>query len=122
MYPYYYPYGYGAFGLGYFYYNPYGWGPSPYSGSFGTSYRTPSSWDMGELRIEVTPRTAQVFVDGYYAGIVDDFDGAFQAVKLTEGAHRVEITLPGYDTVSFDVRITRGQKITYRGELHRLPW
>ena len=29
----------------------------------------------GGLRLRVEPKDAQVFVDGYYAGVVDEFDG-----------------------------------------------
>lgn len=115
----YYPYGYGAFGLGYLYYDPYRWHPGAHpSYSYG-SRRPFSTFDIGELRLHVSPRHAQVFFDGYYAGIVDDFDGAFQAIRLAPGAYRVEIVAPGYETLSFDVRTTPGQKIRYRGELNR---
>jgi hypothetical protein len=125
---YYYPYGYGAFGLGYFYYNPYRWYPgyatpgySSYGYYDGYDRRAFSSFDIGELRLDVSPRDAQVYVDGYYAGVVDDYDGAFQALKLESGAYRIEIRGPGYETLAFDVRITPGQKIRYQGDLRRVP-
>jgi hypothetical protein len=118
-----YPYGYGAFGLGYFYYDPYRWsGVSAYPGYGygGGHYQRPySTFDVGDLRLDVSPRHAQVFVDGYYAGVVDDFDGAFQALKLESGAHRIDISAPGYETLTFDVRINPGQDIRYRGILRR---
>jgi hypothetical protein len=56
-------------------------------------------------------------VDGYYAGVVDDFDGVFQALRLEEGPYRIEIVAPGYEPIDFDVRIQPGRKITYRGDL-----
>ena len=122
----YYPYGYGAFGLGSLYYDQYRWHPGAhvsyygsYSGSYSGYSRPFSTFDIGELRLDVSPRHAQVFVDGYYAGIVDDFDGAFQAIKLAPGAYRIEIVAPGYETLAFDVQITPGQKIRYRGDLAR---
>jgi PEGA domain-containing protein len=121
-----YPYGFGAFGLGYFYYNPYRWYPG-YAPGFSTysyydGYRRPfSTFDIGELRLDVSPRHAQVYVDGYYSGVVDDYDGAFQALKLESGTYRIEITAPGFETLSFDVRIPAGQRIRYQGELRRLP-
>jgi hypothetical protein len=120
------PYGYGAFGLGYFYYNPYRWYPG-YAPGFSTygyydGYRQPfSSFDIGEIRLDVSPRHAQVYVDGYYAGVVDDYDGVFQGLKLESGAYRIEITAPGYENLGFDVRISPGQKIRYEGNLRRLP-
>jgi hypothetical protein len=115
-----YPYGFGAFGLGYFYYNPYGWHPYYagsvyYQGGAGGYDR----YESGELRIEASPRTAEVWVDGFYAGIVDDFDGAFQSLRLEPGPHQIELVAPGYEPLVFDVRIVPGRKITYRGDLRR---
>ena len=51
----------------------------------------------GGLRITDAPHEAQVFADGYYVGIVDDFDGVFQHLNLEVGPHRIEVRLPGYD-------------------------
>lgn len=127
-----YPYGYGAFGgLGYFYYDPYAWYPGSYSAySYGAGApgysgyypgRAYSDFDTGYLRLRVSPRQAQVFVDGYFAGEVDDYDGIVQAMKLEEGPYHIEIVAPGYETLEFDVRIIPGQKIQYRGDLRRQP-
>jgi hypothetical protein len=120
-----YPYGYGAFGgLGYFYYDPYRWNPGyyyPYGGGPGYYPRVGGyGFDVGELRLQVFPRNAQVFVDGYYAGTVDDYDGVFQALKLESGAYQIRISAPGFEDLMFDVRINPGQKINYRGDLRRL--
>jgi hypothetical protein len=52
------------------------------------------------LRIDVTPRDAEVFVDGYAAGIVDEFDGIFQRLRLEPGGHDITLYLPGYRTVT----------------------
>jgi hypothetical protein len=113
-----YQFGYGPGGRGYFYfdvyYNSYIWHPRTvirYS-NYGT-YGYPT----GELRLQVKPRHAQVFVDGYYAGTVDDFDGIFQSLRLEDGDYRIEIVLPGYEPLDFDVRIFPGEKVTYRGDL-----
>ena len=128
--PYYYrrhyPYGYGAFGLGYFYYDPYRWYPRGYSVyrpgySYRGGYTSSARFDIGELRLRVTPRHAEVFIDGYYAGLVDDFDGIFQSLKLESGPYRVEIVAPGFESLAFDIRISPGQKISYRGDLLRRP-
>jgi hypothetical protein len=116
----YYPYGYGAFGLGYFYYDPYTWySPSYYPGYYGSysGYYDPFFYDVGELRLIVSPRSADVYVDGYFAGRVDDYDGIFQALKLEAGAHHIQIVSQGYSPLDFDVRIEPNRKITYRGTL-----
>lgn len=118
-----YPYGYGSFGLGLLYYDPYRWHPGASAAyPYGYGYQRPfSTFDIGELRLDVSPRHAHVYVDGYFAGVVDDFDGAFQAIKLAPGAYRIELVAPGYETLTFDVRVTPAQKIRYRGELSRRP-
>ena len=121
-----YPYGYGAFGLGYFYYDPYTWYPGYYYGPYSYYPGRPYGYydrgyvyGIGSLRIEVKPRDAEVYVDGYFAGRVDDFDGTFQALELEEGPYRIEVAMPGFETLEFNIRIQPGRKITYRGELRR---
>jgi hypothetical protein len=103
-----YPYGYGGFGLGYFYYDPYAWyGPS----------RVVGYGPTGQVRLRVEPKDAEVYVDGYYAGVVDDFNGIFQGLRLEEGGYTIEIVAPGYDPLEVRLRIQPGRRITYRGEL-----
>jgi hypothetical protein len=67
----------------------------------------------GAVRIVDAPRDAQVLVDGYYAGVVDDYDGVFQHLNLEAGTHRIEIQVPGGPPVEFDVRIRPGETVTY---------
>lgn len=121
---YYYPYafGYGPHGRGLFYfdlyYNSYVFYPPTVVryDNYGSYYGT-YGYPTGELRLQVRPRDAQVFIDGSYAGTVDDFDGTFQSLRLEEGEYKVEIVLPGYEPLDFDVRIIPGEKVTYRGDL-----
>jgi len=71
----------------------------------------------GGLRITGAPREAQVFADGYYVGIVNDFDGVFQHLNLEAGPHQIEVRLPGYDdAVEFDVMIQPGRTTTFRAD------
>ena len=58
------------------------------------------------MRIEVTPRDAEVYVDGYYAGTVDDFDGTFQRLHTTPGGHAITLHLEGYRTVTRNIYVT----------------
>lgn len=133
-----YPYGYGGYGLGYFYYDPYAWGPYYYPGYYGSygsyggygygypayggygGYGRSGYYGYGAIRLKVKPRDAEVFVDGYYVGRVDDFDGIFQRLELEAGPHRIEIRESGRPPVSFDVRIIPGETITYNADLRKL--
>ena len=72
----------------------------------------------GGVRITDAPREAQVFADGYYVGIVDDFDGVFQHVNLEAGEHRIEIQSPGMDPLVFDVMVQAGRTITLRADAY----
>ena len=117
-----YPYGYGSYGLGYFYYDPYGWydpypvyypGPTYTGGYYDPRY----GYGTGEIRLQVRPRDADVYVDGFYAGRVDEFDGFVQSLRIEEGPHTIEIVAPGYEPLVFSVRIVAGRKINYRRDL-----
>lgn len=79
--------------------------------------RVPPPAPKGSLLLHVQPAAAQVFVDGYYAGTADDFDGNPGALVLDTGAHIIELDDPSYQTVRFDVRIDANQSIVYRREL-----
>ena len=120
-----------SFGSGYGY--GYGHYPYGYSGyaypSFGAYFphgyvnytHTPSLADpyTGFLRLKMRPRDAQVYVDGYYVGIVDEFDGVFQRLRLEEGPHRIEVRHPAYLALELEVLIVTGETVTYQGELYR---
>jgi hypothetical protein len=73
----------------------------------------------GSLRLNVEPKTAQVFVDGYYAGVVDDFSGRFQRLNVRLGPHHVEVRAPGYEPLHLDVNIVSHHTMVYRGVLMR---
>ncbi len=79
---------YGGWGGAYSYYDPYAY-------SYGSPWRS-SGYDLGNVRLKIRPRDAQVFVDGHYAGLVDDFDGTFQSLRLEAGGHKIEIRMPGF--------------------------
>jgi hypothetical protein len=78
----YYGYGYG--------YGPYGYPYPPYR----RYYYDPT----GSARLEVTPREAHVFIDGYFVGVVDEFDGVFQRLHVEAGEHELQIYHEGYRT------------------------
>ena len=104
-----YPYGYGYSRYGYGYPRYYGYS-SGYSGGYVRS-------GHARLRIVDDARGAEVYVDGYYAGIVDDFDGVFQHLELQPGAHQIEIRAPGFAPIVFDMQAIDGRTITYRAQM-----
>lgn len=58
------------------------------------------------VRVEVSPKDAEVYVDGYYAGIVDDFDGTFQRLRVTLGQHEIVVRHDGFRSLRENVYLT----------------
>jgi len=113
---------YGGVGPSPFYYgyNGYGYsyGPGMYSSHYPT-YAYPHI--AGGVRLKIRPRDAQVFVDGYYAGRVDDFDGTFQSLKLEAGGHKIEVRMPGFEDLALDVHVQPGRTVTLEEFLRPRP-
>ena len=119
----------GGYYGGYGYYDPWGYGSSGYYGGYydpwygGYPTYPQSSYtssDEGSLKLKIKPRDGEVYVDGYFVGVVDDFDGIFQRLHIESGTHRIEVRAPGYEALSFEVRITPEHTTTYTGELKKI--
>jgi len=75
--------------------------------------------NMGGVSFEMTPSTADVYVDGQHVGSVGQFTPTSQPLGLTPGRHHIEIRADGYRPFEVDTDIVAGQVIPYRGELQR---
>ncbi len=73
--------------------------------------------DAAELKLNVKPDRAAVFVDDNYSGHAADFGGAFRSMLLTPGKHRVKVELPGYRTFETEVNLLPTQKSKVETEL-----
>jgi hypothetical protein len=96
-----------------FFYDPF-WGPyypyAPYP------YEVP----VTAVRVEVKPKQAQVYVDGYYAGIANDLDGIFKNLRTTPGGHEISIRLAGYKTANESIYVAPGTTFKLRLTLDKL--
>jgi hypothetical protein len=108
---------YSGFGSRYGYYSPfyysgfYGYYPYLYNRRAYSSYRT------GSVRVMVEPADTRVYVDGYYAGVADDFDGLFQRLNISPGRHEVALKLEGHRTFKVKVYVPLDQTVKIR---HRM--
>jgi len=110
----------GPYYYGYGFYDPF-WGPwSPYWG-YGPWDR-PMAYDpnVSSARLQVKPKTAEVYVDGYLAGTVDEFDGALQRLNVPAGEHTLTFYLEGYQTVTQKVLFRPRATINIKYEMPRL--
>ena len=85
-------YGYPGYGYGHGYGYPYyGYGGYP-GGYYGGYPYAPYYYDnSSSLRLQVTPRDAEVYVDGRLAGRVDSFDGTFQRLHVEPGGREITV-------------------------------
>ncbi len=104
-------------GVGAGYYRPYYGYYDPFYGPWFypyAAYQYPPYYGYGRydlsssLRLQVTPRNTEVFIDGYYAGTVDDFDGFFQRLHIEPGEHDLQLFLPGHRTVAQKIYLQPG--------------
>jgi hypothetical protein len=76
------------------------------------------------LKFDIKPkgvaRTASVYVDGYLAGLVDDYDGAFQRLHLPSGQHEIVVYLDGYRSIEQRLYLSPNSTRKMEGTLERL--
>jgi hypothetical protein len=93
--------------------HPYGWYP-PYV--YAGRYE-----DSAAVRLDVEPRETEVFIDGYYAGTVDDFDGFFQRLRVEPGEHDIELYLAGHRSLRQKIYLQPTGTFRIRHTMEPLP-
>jgi len=68
--------------------------------------------NAAELRLDVRPKRAAVFVDDGYMGHGSDFGGRFHSMLVSPGKHRLKITLDGYQPYETEIDPTANSKST----------
>ena len=66
--------------------------------------------DAAELRLDIRPKRAAVFVDDGYMGHGSDFGGRFHSMLVSPGKHRLKITLEGYRTYESEIDAVASSK------------
>ncbi len=70
-----------------------------------------------EIKLDVKPNRAAVFVDGVFIGHVAEFTGIGKALLVEPGKRRITISLPGYKTFETDIELAAKQKSTIKTDL-----
>ena len=103
----------------------------PYSGPYETSIAEAYRMSMaetylrrqrgiarGSLVLQVgVPSGTQVYVDGHYVGVAEEFGAGGGALNLDAGQHRVELRAAGHETLAFSVMIEPNSVVRYRGDM-----
>jgi hypothetical protein len=106
-------YYYGGYsGFPYYYYGPYGYYYRYYPAYYGHGYGAYGSVgvggggaygggaELGALDLDVRPEKAQIFVNGEYVGIADQYDGYPGYLWLEKGTYDIVIFMEGHQTIS----------------------
>ena len=109
-------YGWNGWGAPYGPWAPYG--PFPY----GMYYPYPYVVDpfSATVKFTVSPKDAEVYVDGALAGTIDDFDGRFQSLKMPPGSHEIVVYRQGYRSVREHLYIESYDSKKLKFDLERL--
>ncbi|MGA8270800.1 MAG: PEGA domain-containing protein [Candidatus Sulfotelmatobacter sp.] len=70
-----------------------------------------------EIKLDVNPNRAAVFVDGVLVGHVAEFGGVGKALLVAPGKRKITISLPGYQTFETDIDLVANQKSTVKTDL-----
>ena len=100
----------------------------PFFGPYGLPYAYPTHLAAyyggyaysSAVRLDVEPEETEVYVDGYYTGIVDSYDGFLQRLRLPPGEHEIELYLEGYESIRQTLYLAPGETYRIRHEMQPL--
>lgn len=70
-----------------------------------------------EIKLDVTPARAAVFVDDLFVGHVAEFSGGGRGLLIAPGHRKIRVTLPGYQPFSTEVDLAANQKFQIKTDL-----
>jgi hypothetical protein len=70
-----------------------------------------------EIKVNVMPEEAGVFLDGQFVGYVHQFGGVRRAMLVNPGKHSIKVVLPGYEDFETQVDLLPRQKFTLSTKL-----
>lgn len=77
----------------------------------------PDPKTSAQVRLDVSPDRAAVFVDDNFVGHVNEFYGFGHGMLLVPGKHNIKIDLAGYKTFETDVTLLPRQKFALKTDL-----
>ncbi len=70
-----------------------------------------------EIKLEVRPNRAAVFVDGVFVGHIAEFEGPGKALLVAPGKHKIKISLPGFHDFETTINLVANQKSTIKTDM-----
>jgi hypothetical protein len=66
--------------------------------------------DRAELRLDIRPKNAAVFVDDLYVGHGSEFGGRFHSLLVSPAKHQLKVTMKGYRTYEMEINPVANEK------------
>ncbi|HEV2521449.1 MAG TPA: PEGA domain-containing protein [Candidatus Acidoferrales bacterium] len=66
--------------------------------------------DAAELRLDIRPKRAAVYLDNGYMGHGGDFGGRFHSMLVSPGKHQLKVTLDGYRSYETEINALASTK------------
>ena len=92
--------------------------PLHYHRYYGPQVIRISPGNAGRVDFNVKPSDSQVFVDGAYIGLADDYNGGFfgDTATLRAGKHRVKVVSPDGRVVRREIYVMPGKELNFNLE------
>jgi len=75
--------------------------------------------NAAELRLDIRPKRAAVFVDNGYMGHGSDFGGRFHSMLVSPGKHHLKVALDGYRTYETEIDAVASTKSRMKIDLEK---
>ena len=90
----------------------------PYRFHAGYAFRGPALIRVGRVNygavdFNVRPQKSEIYVDGGFLGIADDFNGYPQTAKLPVGTHNIRVVAPDGREVVRRIYVAPGQEVNF---------
>ncbi len=66
--------------------------------------------DRAELRLDIRPKNAAVYVDNLYVGHGSEFGGRFHSLLVSPAKHQLKVTMKGYRTYQTEINPIASEK------------
>jgi hypothetical protein len=96
------------------------WGPYFPYGGYPYADNLYVGQPTADVSVQVTPKQAEVYVDGYFAGVAGDLGGVFKRLHATPGGHAITMHLEGYRTVTENVYLAPDSTFKLHEALEKL--
>src|SRR6266853_4692495 len=80
-------------------------------------FQFPEQKTTAEIRLDVWPQRAAVFLDGNFVGHVSEFYGFDHGMSVAPGKHKIKVALGGYKSFETEVTLLPRQKFALKTDL-----